>query len=133
MWKKKMQDRWLNPKDLSVCDRTKSTHVDKNEANPERERRGKTVVWSTPRVGVISQEVAAMPAVTAPRQAAAMQAAVVQAADVSVGLGYDDGDSDDPDMDHIKIQRSRVMIETDRLAWYQSDYARMMARQQRKR
>ena len=83
MWKKKMQERWLTSQDLSVCDRTKLTHVDKNEASPERERRGKTVVWSTPRVGDISQEVAAMPAVTAPIQAATMRAAIVQAADMS--------------------------------------------------
>ena len=110
-----------------------STDVNKIEASPERERKGKPVVGSTPRVGVISQEVAAMPAVTAPRQAAATQAAIVQAADVSVGRGYDDGDSDDPDMDHIKIQRRRVMSETERLAWYQSDFARMMAMQRRKR
>ncbi len=133
----KMQEQRLRPRDSSVCDRIKSTDdVDKDETSPERERRGKSVVWSTPiecPIGVISQKDATMPAVTAPRQTAALQTAVVQAADVSVGLGVDDGDSDDPDMDRIKSQRLRVKFEIERLVRYQSDYARKMAVQRRKR
>ena len=52
----------MKPRGFSVFGRVKSTdNVNNTKASPERERRGKPVVWSTP------TEVVAMPAVTAPR------------------------------------------------------------------
>ena len=81
----------------------------------------------------VKQDVAAIPPVAAPRQAAALHGAVVQVADVSVDWMDDDGDSDDPDKDRIRMQMLRVKIETERLARYQSEYALKKEMQRKKR
>ncbi len=45
----------------------------------------------------------------------------------------DDGDSDDPKKDRIRIQMLRVKIETERLAKYQAEYALKKEMKRKKR
>jgi len=79
--------------------------IAEGKGDPERERREKPVVRSTPPV---------VDSVVTP---------AVQAAEVHVDV-LDDGDSDDPDRDRIVMQRLKVKLEMDRLAKYEAAYIR---------
>ncbi len=67
-------------------------------------------------------DIVATPLIAAPRQAAVLLSAVVRAADALVDVLDEDGDSDDLDRDRIVVQRPRVRLEIERLAWYEVEY-----------
>ena len=58
--------------------------VDEKKADPERERRGKPAVKTTLLAVDVKHDVAAVPPVAGPTQAAALDGAAVQVADVLV-------------------------------------------------
>jgi hypothetical protein len=87
----------------AILDRSDSSveFIAEGKGNPERERREKPVVRSTPPV---------VDSVVTP---------AVQAAEAHVDVLDEDGDSDDPDRDRIVMQRLRVKLEMDRLTKYE--------------
>ena len=111
----------LKSRTAAVLDRSDSSveFLGEVQGDPEKERREKPVVRSTPPMmsDVSTSQVAT------PRQAVALPSAMLQAADVSVDVLELDGDRDDPDRDRIIMQRVRVRIEMERLAKYESEYA----------
>jgi len=80
--------------------------IAKGKGYPERERREKPVVRSTPPM---------VDSVVTP---------AVQAAEAHMDALDEDGDSDDPDRDRIVMQRLKVKLEMDRLAKYEAAYVR---------
>jgi len=75
------------------------------KGDPKKERRGKSVVRTTP------------PVVDS----------------VMVDVLEEDGDSDDPDRDRIILQRMKVKLETERLAKYEAEYVLKKENRRRKR
>ena len=92
----------LESRRAAIPDRSDSSveFIAEAEGNPERERREKPVVRSTPPV---------VDSVITP---------AAQAAEAHVDVLDEDGDSDDPDRDRIVMQRLKVKLEMDRLAKY---------------
>jgi len=78
--------------------------IAETKGKPERERREKPVVRSTPPV---------VDSVVTP---------AVQAAEAHMDVLDEDGDSDDPDRDRIVMQRLKVKLEMDRLTRYEAAY-----------
>ena len=101
----------------AILDRSDSSveFIAEAKGNPERERREKPVVRSTPPV---------VDSVVTP---------AVQAAEVHVDVLDEDGDSDDPDKDRIVMQRLKVKLEMDRLAKYEAAYVLKKESRRRRR
>jgi len=96
----------LKSRGAAILDRTDSSmeFIAEEKGNPERERREKPVVRSTPPV---------VDSVITP---------AAQAAEAHVDVLDEDGDSDDPDRDGIVMQRLKVKLEMDRLDKYEAAY-----------
>jgi len=96
----------LESRRAAIPDRSDSSveFIAEAKGNPERERREKPVVRSTPPV---------VDSVVTP---------AVQAAEAHVDVLDEDGDNDDPDRDGIVMQRLKVKLEMDRLAKYEVAY-----------
>jgi len=96
----------LKSRGAAILDRTDSSmeFIAEEKGNPERERREKPVIRSTPPV---------VDSVVTP---------AVQAAEAHVDVLDEDGDSDDPDRDRLVMQRLKVKLEMDRLAKYEAAY-----------
>jgi hypothetical protein len=107
----------LKSRGAAILDRSDSSveFIAEIKGNPERERREKPVVRSTPPV---------MDRVVTP---------AVQAAEALVDVLDEDGDSDDPDRDKIVMQRLKVKLEMDRLAKYEAAYVLKMESRRRRR
>ena len=107
----------LKSKGVAILDRSDSSveFIAEGKGKPERERREKPVIRSTPPV---------VDSVVTP---------AVQAAEAHMDVLDEDGDSDDPDRDRIIMQRLKVKLETERLARYEAEYVLKRENRRRKR